>query len=194
MLQGGRLQALGQAGGGFSFIRECPDCDRPMQIAEDSHVTFHYQLSDADGQVIDSSAERDPLSYIHGHGQIVGGLEKALAEHAAGDHVDVVVPSAEGYGDYQEALLVRIPTTAFPEEMIEQLQPGVQFQGPHPADPNQGALYRVMAREEEEVVADANHILAGVDLHFSVDIVSVRAASEAEIEALSCDNPDHNHG
>ena len=152
-----------------------------MQIAADSHVTFHYQLSNAEGEVIDSSAGRDPLSYVHGHGQIVAGLESALVDKGAGDHLDVVVPAAEGYGDYNEQLLVRIPNDAFPEEMRDQLKSGVQFQGPHPLDQNQGAIYRVIEVAEQDVVADANHMLAGVDLHFAVDVVDVREASAEEL-------------
>lgn len=156
-----------------------------MNIAADTHVTFHYQLSDQKGQVLDSSEGRDPLSYVHGHGQIVPGLENALEGKDDGEHVDVVVPADEGYGAYDDSLLVRIPTEAFPEEMREQLQPGVQFQGPHPADQNRAAVYRVAAVEEEEVVADANHILAGVDLHFSVDVVEVRPAKDEELSEIS---------
>ncbi|TVR09323.1 MAG: peptidylprolyl isomerase [Planctomycetota bacterium] len=152
-----------------------------MNIAPDAKVSFHYTLQDAEGQTIDSSEGRDPLSYIHGHGQIVGGLESALEGRVSGDHVDVVVAASDGYGAFNKDLVVQIALEAFPEEARGQLQPGVQFQGPHPQDENQGAIYRVVELQDEAVVADANHPLAGVDLHFSVDVVTVDEASPEEL-------------
>ena len=155
-----------------------------MNIASDAKVSFHYTLQDAEGKTIDSSDGRDPLSYIHGHGQIVGGLESALEGYASGDHVDVVVPAADGYGAFNKDLVVQIALEAFPEEARGQLQPGVQFQGPHPQDEQQGAIYRVVEIQDESVVADANHPLAGVDLHFSVDVVEVAEPTAEELAAV----------
>ncbi|MFY8060576.1 MAG: FKBP-type peptidyl-prolyl cis-trans isomerase, partial [Arenimonas sp.] len=70
-----------------------------MQISENSVVSFHYTLTDKDGQVIDSSAGHAPLTYLHGVGQIVPGLENALVGKQAGDKLDVEVAAAEGYGE-----------------------------------------------------------------------------------------------
>ena len=70
-----------------------------MQISDNSVVSFHYTLTDKDGNVIDSSQGNAPLTYLHGVGQIVPGLENALVGKAAGDTMDVQVPAADGYGE-----------------------------------------------------------------------------------------------
>jgi len=152
-----------------------------MQIDKDNVVAFNYNLT-VDGQLVDSSEGGDPLAYLHGHGNIVSGLESELAGKAVGDHVEATIPPAEGYGDYDQNLLVGIPLDAFPEDDREQLQPGVRFQGPHPQDQQQAALYTISQVEEDHVVADANHPLAGKTLDFAVDIVEVREATAEELE------------
>ena len=153
-----------------------------MQITDDLVVAFHYTLTDPDGQEIDSSSGGDPLSYLHGRGHIVTGLESQLAGKTSGDHVDAVVSAADGYGEHDPNAMIRAPLNAFPEEHHAQLQPGIQFEGPR-ADGAEGTMvYRVVKVENEEVFADGNHPLAGVELHFSIDVVEVREATAEELE------------
>ena len=155
-----------------------------MQIADDTIVTFHYTLTDSEGQKIDSSDGGDPLGYLHGRGHIVAGLESQLTGKQAGDHVDAVVSPADGYGAH-DPNAIRAPLNAFPEENRAQLKPGVQFEGPR-SDGGEGSMiYRVVSVDEEEVFADGNHPLAGVELHFSIDIVEVRAATADELAQAS---------
>ena len=78
-----------------------------MQIEKDKVVSFHYQLSDDAGNQIEDSREREPLVIMYGHGNIIAGLEQAMAGHAAGDHFDVVVPPAQGYGERREDFFLR---------------------------------------------------------------------------------------
>ena len=82
-------------------------------IAANTVVTMHYTLKDDDGKVIDSSDGRDPLAYLHGHGGIVPGLEKALEGKTTGDVVDVSVPPAEGYGEHNGREPELVPKSAF---------------------------------------------------------------------------------
>ena len=85
-----------------------------MQIAENTVVAFHYTLTNEAGQTIDSSRQREePLNYLHGHGNIIPGLEKALVGKQAGDKLEVTVTPEEGYGERHEGLIQQVPTSAF---------------------------------------------------------------------------------
>lgn len=147
-----------------------------MQIKENSVVSFHYTLTGKDGQVIDSSEGNQPLTYLHGVGQIVPGLENALLGKLAGEKLDVVVSAEEGYGEHQEYMVQQVPREAF--QGVDDIEPGMQFQAQTP----QGAMtVTVTAADETTVTVDGNHPLAGQSLFFAVEIVSVRDASEEEI-------------
>ncbi len=152
-----------------------------MAITKDSTVSIHYTLTVGD-QEVDSSKGNAPLTYTHGTGQMIPGLEKALEGQEAGSRVEVDVAPEEGYGQREDDLLVRIPKEAFPEEDRSQISEGVRFQGPHPTKEDQGALYTVVTTDDESVVADANHPLAGQSLHFDVEVVSVQAPGDADQE------------
>ncbi|MEP5762986.1 MAG: peptidylprolyl isomerase [Halieaceae bacterium] len=147
-------------------------------IGNNMVVSMHYTLKDQEGTVIDSSEGADPLTYLHGVGNIIPGLEKALVGKVAGDSVAVVVDPGEGYGEYQAELLQVVPRAAF--EGVESIEVGMEFQ----AQAGDGSVRRIVVREVEgdDVTVDANHELAGVDLHFAIDIVSVREATTEEVE------------
>ena len=147
-----------------------------MQIAERTVASFHYTLTDDAGAVIDSSSGRDPLSYLHGVGNIVPGLEKAMAGRAAGDKFDVVVAPEEGYGEPNEMLVQTVPREAF--QGVDEIEVGMQFQAQTP----QGALSVVVSKVEDGMVTvDGNHPLAGQTLHFAIEVVDVREASVEEV-------------
>jgi FKBP-type peptidyl-prolyl cis-trans isomerase SlyD len=148
-----------------------------MQIAERTVASFHYTLTDDAGQVIDSSAGREPLAYLHGNGQIVPGLEKAMAGRQVGDKFDVDVAPAEGYGEHQPELIQEVPREAF--QGVEDIQPGMQFQGQGP----QGVFNVTVTRvEDDKVHIDGNHPLAGKTLHFAIEVADVREASAEELQ------------
>ena len=147
-----------------------------MQIAQNTIAAFHYTLTDDAGQVVDSSAGREPLTYLHGQGQIVPGLEKQMEGRAAGDKFDAHVAPAEGYGEHQAELIQAVPREAF--QGVEDIQPGMQFQGNGP----QGAFNVTVTKVENDTVhIDGNHPLAGKALHFAIEVTEVRAASEEEL-------------
>ena len=105
-----------------------------MQIAERTVASFHYTLTDDAGAVIDSSKGAEPLTYLHGVGGIVPGLEKAMAGRSPGDCFDVVVSPEEGYGTPNEMLVQVVPREAF--QGVDSIEPGMQFQAQTP----QGAI------------------------------------------------------
>ena len=140
-----------------------------MQIARDSVAAFHYTLTDDQNQVIDSSAGRDPLTYLHGGGQIVPGLEKQLEGRSAGDKFTADVVPEEGYGVHHPELMQEVPRSAF--QGVEDIQPGMQFQGRGP----QGEINVTVTRvEDDKVFIDGNHPLAGKTLHFAIEVTDVR--------------------
>ena len=148
-----------------------------MQIADRSVAAFHYTLTNDGGDVIDSSRERDqPLAYLHGAGNIVPGLEKAMAGREVGDSFKVDVEPQEGYGPRHEEMVQSVPRSAF--QGVPEVKPGMQFQANGP----QGqVLVTVIEAGDEEVKVDGNHPLAGQTLHFDVEVTEVREATEEEL-------------
>jgi FKBP-type peptidyl-prolyl cis-trans isomerase SlyD len=147
-----------------------------MQVSENKVVSIHYTLKNDAGEVIDSSAGRAPLSYLHGIGNIIPGLEKALEGKSKGDHVDVSIVPEEAYGLRNEALIQTVPKSAF--ERAEEIEPGMQFQAQTPAG---SRILTVVAVYDDDVIVDGNHPLAGETLHFSVEITDVREATAEEL-------------
>lgn len=147
-----------------------------MQIAEDTVVSFDYTLTDDKGEVVDTSDGREPLAYLHGHGHIVPGLEKAMEGNQAGAELQVTVPPEEGYGPYRDELVQTVSKEIFAG--VDKVEPGMQFQ----AESAQGPLIvTVKSIDGEQVVIDGNHMLAGQDLNFDIKVRDVRAATEEEL-------------
>jgi len=148
-----------------------------MQIAKHKVVSIDYTLTDDDGTVLDSSTGQEPLSYLHGVGGIIPGLEKALEGQTTGDELKVVVEPGDAYGELHEGLRSEVSRDHFDE--IESLELGMQFRVPT----DQDDLHTVTVVEitDETVTVDGNHPLAGVTLHFEIAIRDVRDATEAEV-------------
>ncbi|OHV12876.1 FKBP-type peptidyl-prolyl cis-trans isomerase [Kushneria phosphatilytica] len=148
-----------------------------MQIADNTVVAFHYTLTNDAGEVLDSSEGREPLTYLHGSGNIIPGLEKELAGHNSGDQVKARVEPSEGYGEVQPSLVQDVPRDAF--QGVEDIQPGMQFQAQTEGGP---LLVTVTKVEGDTVTVDGNHPLAGETLNFDVNVQEVREASAEEVE------------
>ena len=147
-----------------------------MQIADGTVVAMDYALKDDEGTLIDQSQPDQPLTYLHGHKNIIPGLESALIGKAAGDKVEVKVAPEDGYGEQNPALEQVVPRDRF--QGVESLEEGMQFQ----ASTDQGPIsVRVVKVEDENVTVDGNHPLAGKHLNFDVTVQEVRAATEEEI-------------
>ena len=134
-------------------------------------VTFHYTLRTAEGRLLDTSRGGPPIRYVEGDGTIVDGLAAALAALPAGARKKVTVPAAQGYGARDETLVRRVPRQTVP---VDEIKVGDQFQ----TEPDRHApIVTIVAIEDDDVVLDANHPLAGVDLHFDVEVVAVEATA-----------------
>ncbi len=145
-------------------------------IANDHVVKFNYTLTNGEGQILDKS-EGEPLAYLHGAGNIIPGLENALTGKVAGDKLTVTVPAAEGYGEYHAEMVQEVPRQMF--QGVDNIQAGMQFQ----AQTDDGIqIVTVKAVEDENIIIDANHPLAGQDLTFDVEITEVRAATAEELD------------
>lgn len=148
-----------------------------MKIADKTVVQMHYTLTSDEGKVIDSSAGREPLQYIQGAHMIVVGLEKAMAGHDVGDKFDVKVIPSEGYGEYDEKMTQEVPLNVF--QGVEKVEVGMQFYAQTPAGP---MPLRIKPVGEKTAIIDANHELAGKNLNFAIEVVSVREATEDEMK------------
>ena len=148
-----------------------------MNIGEKSVVTFHYTLTNTNGEELDSSAGRDPMKYLHGASNIVPGLEKEMEGKSSGDKLKVEVQPEEGYGEVNPQMIQKVPHSAF--EGVPEIKPGMQFQAQGP----DGETQHITVKEVtgDEIIVDGNHPLAGQVLHFDVTIVDVREASEEEL-------------
>ncbi len=161
----------------------------PDTIANDVVVTLSYNLSLDDGTTVEFSDETDPLVYLHGHQNIIPGLERALTGLKVGDRKGVVVQPDEGYGDYdpedtQELGRDEMPADFVPEEgMLLEV---------HDED-GEELLATVIEVADDHVVLDFNHPMAGKTLHFDVNILSLRDASPDELAHGHVHDDDHMH-
>ncbi|MGE4169283.1 MAG: peptidylprolyl isomerase [Candidatus Margulisiibacteriota bacterium] len=157
-----------------------------MKIAANTVAGFTYRLTNSEGQELDASTT--PLDYLHGHKNIIPGLEKALEGSKVGDKKQVTVAPEEAYGTYDETLLHKYPKTVFPEDVTLEL--GMELD----CETENGVIsYIVNEILEDEVLLDANHPLAGETLHFDVEITSVREATSEELEHGHAHSPGGHH-
>lgn len=148
-----------------------------MKIAENCVASFHYTLTDSTGKVLDSSEGQEPLSYIHGAGNIIPGLENALEGKAVGDKLVVSVTADQAYGVRDDSMIQELPATMFTG--IDTIEVGMEF---HAETEHGLQVVTVTKVEGDQVTIDGNHPLAGVDLTFDVEITEVRAATEDELD------------
>jgi FKBP-type peptidyl-prolyl cis-trans isomerase SlyD len=147
-------------------------------ILKNKVVALEYTLKDDSGKLIDSSNEGEPLQYIHGTGDMLPGLEKALDGKNSGDNIRVTLPPADAYGQCDEDLILKVERSQF--EHPDQLELGTRI---HLLTPEGSYDAAIEAIDGDEVTLDANHPLAGVTLEFDVKILDVRAATPVELES-----------
>ncbi len=144
-------------------------------------ITFHYVLKDRVGRLLDTSRGGAPMPFTEGTGQIIEGLEEQLLLMAAGEKRTIVVPPERAYGARDASLVQKVPRARLP---VGDLKAGDQFQT---APDRQAPIVTVLAIEGDEVLLDANHPMAGQELHFEVEVVAVRAAAPEELPTT----PEH---
>jgi FKBP-type peptidyl-prolyl cis-trans isomerase SlyD len=159
-----------------------------MNISKNIVVSFDYTLTDDTNEVLDTSSGGEPLVYLHGHGNIIPGLDIALEGQAPGDSFKIRVPSAEAYGVRDEELVYSLPRDRFEGGEVEE---GMQFQAQTPGG------YRVVTVtkiEGENITIDGNHPLADMDLNFDITIRDLREAGEEEIAHGHIHHAHHHDG
>ena len=151
---------------------------RPLRMIAPARrvVTFHFTLRDADGRSLDTSAGGEPVTYLEGAGQIIEGLEEGLRAVDSPAKVKIEVPSAKAYGERDPDQVQRVNRGLLPIE--GELKIGDSFRA---GQDRHAPVVTVAGFDGEDVLLDANHPLAGVDLTFDVEIVGVRPASKDEL-------------
>jgi len=160
-----------------------------VTIADKHIVSIHYTLTDTDGETLDTSSGGDPLMYLHGAQNIIPGLENALTGKSVGDQVEVTIQPEDAYGEVDSELVQLVPLDAF--DGIDDIEPGMQFEARSP----EGDAQVVVVQEvnDQGVLIDGNHPLAGQVLHFDVAVEAIRDATEEEISHGHAHAPGHEH-
>lgn len=148
-----------------------------MNISKDRVVCMDYTIRLANGRVVESSVGQEPLTYMHGRRQIVPGVEKAIEGLEEGALLEIVVPPAEAYGERDPAGVFVVPRAAFPTG--EDVGPGMMFSASRPD--GKSITFRVIEANEELVLVDTNHPLAGETLHISIHVHHVRSPTTDEL-------------
>lgn len=153
-------------------------------IAANMVVSMNYTLTDPSGKTLDASGD-EPLEYLQGHQNIIPGLERELAGLKVGERKQVVVQPEDGYGVRNEELVFSLPRTQFGGETPEA---GMMVQ----LQSEEGVMMAtIVSVNEQEIALDANHPMAGQTLHFDIEIVGIRSASDEE---MSHGHPHGPHG
>ena len=158
-----------------------------MEIRRNKVVALDYTLRDDAGVVIDKSG-KTPLYYLHGHSNILVGLEEALEGKAVGDNLEVTLPPEKGYGTRDPKLVSNLPMSRLPEGTKPMTGPKYNLQVG-----NQMRTVTITKVRVTDVEIDANHALVDKTLHFTVKVRQVRDATKSELEHRHAHSPGHDH-
>lgn len=134
-----------------------------------SIVKVHYTGSLSDGEVFDSSEGAEPLEFQIGSGQVIPGFELAITGMAEGESKKFTIPSQEAYGDREDSMMVSFPLSNLPEDFEAEIGAQIDLED---EDGNQIPAL-IIDIDEEKILLDANHPLAGEDLTFEITVVSI---------------------
>lgn len=140
---------------------------QPVKKGDTVNVHYHGKLTD--GSTFDSSEGREPLQFTAGTGQVIKGFDDAVIDMKPGDKKTVNIPVADAYGDHNEDMIMEYPISEFPADMKPEV--GMELQ----MGDNSGNVFPVVIKEVtgETVLLDGNHPLAGHDLVFEIELVSI---------------------
>ncbi len=159
-----------------------------MIAEKDKVVSFHYTLKNAAGEQMETSREKDPMTYLHGANNIITGLEKAMEGHAVNDEFSVTVEPEEAYGVRNEKNVQRVPLKRL--KGIGKISPGQVLN----LQTNNGQVQvTVLKVGRFNIDVDGNHPLAGKQLTFDVEITDIRDASAEELEHRHVHGPGGHH-
>ena len=140
------------------------------KVKDGNTVKVHYTGTLKDGSVFDTSAEREPLEFKLGEGQLIPGFEKAVIGMEEGESTKIDIPVKEAYGEAREDLIINVPKDQLPDDVEPEV--GMQLQVNQPD--GQPVPVRVAEITDEELKLDANHPLAGKDLSFEIEVVEIK--------------------
>jgi FKBP-type peptidyl-prolyl cis-trans isomerase SlyD len=146
-----------------------------MQVADNMAVSIHYTLTNDEGEVLDSSIGDEVLAYLHGRGNIISGLEKALHGKAVGDKFDTRLAPEDAYGERDEDRVQIISREMF--DGIDEVEVGMQF---HAEVSSGTSMVTVVKVDGDDITIDGNHPMAGMALIFDVEVIDIRPATEEE--------------
>ena len=153
-----------------------------MKIDKNTFVKMHYTVTTKSGDTIDSSIGAEPLEFIHGIGMLIPGLEQQLKGTETGFKNQLKIKAKDGYGERNEDAMHTLPKSGFRPKNNEKLILGMEVELESENGP---VLAFVSEINEEDVVLDLNHPLAGYDLIFDVEILEVREATAKELKNSS---------
>jgi FKBP-type peptidyl-prolyl cis-trans isomerase SlyD len=155
-----------------------------MPLEPNKVVTFNYRLADSEGTLIETTENKEPLSFISGYKQILPKLEEAISGMIIGSKKDVKLSAADAYGEFDDKAVQQVNRSQFPEEL--NIEVGMSYIANSP-DGKQ-MQFVITDVNDDDVTIDFNHQLAGKDLEFNVELLDVRNATEEEL------NHGHVHG
>lgn len=147
-------------------------------MAEQRVYRLGYQLKNREGEVVDSSVGAEPLHFVSGCGRMIEGIERAVDGREVGECLEVTIPPALAYGEHQPEKVRKMPRSMF--QGVEKLEEGMKFQTD---SGDEAQVVKVVGFEDDQVLVDANHPLAGITLYFDLEILEARDATPEEIEA-----------
>ena len=160
-----------------------------LMIGKHSVVSINYTLRDDAGQTMDNSEEAEPLVYLHGTNNLIPGLENELQGKVTGAKFVSTISPKDAYGEISEEFIQTLGKEMFQD--VESVEVGMTFMAQ--GEGGQQRQVRVTAVEGEEVTIDANHPMAGKTLHFDVEVVEVREATDQEMEHGHVHQDGHDH-
>jgi FKBP-type peptidyl-prolyl cis-trans isomerase SlyD len=160
-----------------------------MALMTNKVVTFNYTLKDNEGNLLDSTENGGPFTFITGNMQVLPGLEEALGSMIIGSKKNIKLAAADAYGEYDENAIQKVNRGLFPEEA--ELEIGMTYFAHSPE--GQHIQFVVTKIENEDITVNFNHPLAGKDLEFDVHLLDVRDATPEEISHGHVHGGHHHH-
>lgn len=160
-----------------------------MALMTNKVITINYTLKDKEGNLLDSTDNGGPFSFITGNMQVLPGLEEALVSMIIGSKKNIKLAAADAYGEYDENAIQKVNRSLFPEEA--ELETGMTYFAHSPE--GQHFQFVITKIENDDITVNFNHPLAGKNLEFDVELLDVRDATPEEISHGHVHGPGGHH-
>lgn len=141
------------------------------QVKDNDKVKVHYTGKLSNGEVFDSSVDREPMEFVVGQGQLIPGFENGIKDMKVSEKKTIVIPTDEAYGEPRKELVQEVPNDKLPPEIKPEVGMGLVSTTP------QGQEIQLVVKEvkDDAIVVDGNHPLAGQELTFDVEVVAINS-------------------